>query len=136
VVLSGMSTLEQVKQNIASASVSGVSTLRAEELALVERVRAKYQEYSAIPCTQCGYCMPCPNDVDIPLNFACYNRGVMHDDVGFMRLVYGSFMPDRTRASSCVQCRECEGRCSQRIPISEWMPQVHTVLGEGQPYPE
>ena len=134
VVLSGMSTLKQVEQNLVSARVSGVNTLTTEELARVERVRAKYQEYRAIPCTQCRYCMPCPNGVDIPLNFYDYNRGVMYDDLGFMRYAY-SFLTEETRASACIQCRECEEKCSQRIPISEWMPQVHAVLGEGQPYP-
>jgi len=135
VVLSGMSTLEQVEQNLVSVSESGVDTLTTDELALVERLRAKYQEYQAIPCTQCRYCMPCPNGVDIPLVFYDYNRGLMHDDIEFMRFVY-SFLPEGSRASACIQCGECEEKCSQRIPISEWMPQVHAVLGEGQPYPE
>jgi predicted aldo/keto reductase-like oxidoreductase len=136
VVLSGMSTLEQVEQNIASASLSGVDTLTAEELALVEQVRARYQEYRVIPCTWCRYCMPCPNGVDIPWNFQYYNRGVMYDDAEFVRMVYNYVWPEGSRASACIQCRECEKKCSQRIPISEWMPQVHAVLGEGQPYPE
>ena len=134
VVLSGMSTLEQVAQNVASAGASGVDTLTPEELALVERVRDKYLEYRAIPCTQCRYCMPCPNTVDIPFNFAAYNRGVMHDNLGFMRYAY-SLLPEEARASACVECGECEPKCSQRIPISEWMPQVHAVLGKEQPYP-
>ena len=60
----------------------------------------------------------------------------MYDDLGMMRWVYNTFMPEGTRASACVQCCECEAKCSQRISISEWMPQVHAVLGEEQPYPE
>jgi predicted aldo/keto reductase-like oxidoreductase len=74
--------------------------------------------------------------VDIPWNFQYYNRGVMYDDTEFVRMVYNYVWPEGTRASACIQCRECEEKCSQRIPISEWMPQVHAVLGEGQPYPE
>ena len=95
VVLSGMSTLEQVEQNVASASRSGVDTLTAEELAMVEQVRARYQEYRAIPCTWCRYCMPCPNGVEIPWNFHCYNRGVMYDDIEFMRMTYNYVLPER-----------------------------------------
>ena len=136
IVLSGMSTLEQVRQNVASASSSGVDTLTAEELELVEQVRARYQEYGAIPCTQCRYRMPCPNSVDIPFNCEWYNRGVMVDDIEWCRGMYNYFIPEGTRASACIQCRECEEKCSQRIPISEWLPQVHAVLGEGQDYPE
>jgi predicted aldo/keto reductase-like oxidoreductase len=61
VVLSGMSTFEQVEQNLASADRSGVGTLTAEELALVDRVREAYQALCAIPCTGCKYCLPCPS---------------------------------------------------------------------------
>jgi predicted aldo/keto reductase-like oxidoreductase len=134
VVLSGMGTFEQVEQNIASASSSGVGTLDASALALIDRVRAAYREFRAVPCTQCRYCMPCPHGVDIPWVFSAYNRGLMHDDVAFMRYSY-NIMPERIRAGACVACRQCEEKCSQHIQIAEWMPRVHAVLGEGLPYP-
>jgi len=133
VVLSGMSTMQQVKENIASADVSGIGTLTEEELALIERVREKYMELCPIPCTKCGYCMPCPNGVDIPRNLETYNHGVMYDKPDYARRSY-AWIPEEARASACIQCRECEELCPQGIPISEWMPLVHTVLGEGQPY--
>jgi len=135
VVLSGMSTLDQVQENVASADVSGVNTLTREELALVERVRDKYQELSPIPCTKCGYCIPCPNGVNIPRNFEIYNEGKMYDKPGSARETYKMWLPENERASVCQDCDECEEKCPQSIPISEWMPRVHAVLGEGQPYP-
>ena len=135
VVLSGMSTMEQVQQNVASASVSAVRALSPEDQALIARVRETYRGFRAIPCTQCQYCMPCPNGVDIPRNFYLYNRGLIHGDLGFPRWLYGTAMPEENRAKECIQCRECEEKCPQHIEISAWMPQVHAVLGEGQPYP-
>ena len=133
VVLSGMSTMDQVVENVASASVSGVRHLSSEDLALVEVARQKYDELCPIPCTQCNYCMPCPNGVNIPRNFAMFNNGVMYNAFAEARHRYER-MPEESRASACIQCRECEDLCPQDIPISEWMSVVHQVLGEGRLY--
>jgi predicted aldo/keto reductase-like oxidoreductase len=134
VVLSGMSAMQQVEENVASADISGIGSLTTEELVLFDRVREKYRDLCPIPCTQCGYCMPCPNGVDIPRNFAVYNEGVMYDKPGHSRNEYNNWIPEEARASVCIQCRECEEKCPQSIPVSEWMPIVHEVLGEGKPY--
>lgn len=136
VVLSGMTAMEHVVENVASAEVSAVNTLTEAELALIDRVRERYKELCPIPCTKCGYCMPCPNGVDIPRNFSVYNEGVMYDKPDRARDGYNNWMPEEARASACIQCRECEDKCPQSIPISEWMPVVHEVLGEGKPYAE
>jgi len=132
-VLSGMSTMQHVEENLASADVSGIGTLASDELAVFDQVRKKYDELCPIPCTKCGYCMPCPNGVDIPRNFAAYNEGVMYDKPDKAREGY-KWIDEEKRASACIQCRECEEKCPQSILISEWMPIVHEVLGEGQPY--
>ena len=134
VVLSGMSTMEQVEQNVASAGASGPGTLTAGDLALVEQAREKYDELCPIPCTQCGYCMPCPNGVDIPTNFVTYNQGIMYNEPDHAREEYSGEISEEARASACIQCRECEDKCPQSILVSEWMTYVHEVLGEGKPY--
>ncbi|MBC7250631.1 MAG: aldo/keto reductase [Anaerolineae bacterium] len=143
VVLSGMSTLEQVKENVALASASGIGTLTADELALYDRVRARYRELTAIPCTRCGYCMPCPQGVDIPANFANYNDGLMYDKPEAARGQYSWWkyayevqgnLDHDIRAAQCIQCGECETKCPQAIPISEWMPVIHRALAENGPY--
>ena len=134
VVLSGMSTMQQVEENVASADASEINTLTEEELALVAQVREKYQELCPIPCTKCDYCMPCPNGVNIPRNFDIYNEGMMYDKPEHAREEYNSWLSEDQRASECIQCRECEEKCPQGILISEWMVRVHAVLGEGQPY--
>jgi hypothetical protein len=129
-----MSAMQHVEENVASAGVSGVNTLAEGELALIARVRDKYRELCPIPCTECGYCMPCPNGVDIPRNFTVYNQGVMYDKPDRSRTEYNNWIPEEARASACIQCRDCEELCPQNIPISEWMVLVHEVLGEGKPY--
>jgi hypothetical protein len=138
VVLSGMSAMEHVEENVASAAVasdpaSGTATLTEEELALIARVREAYQALCPIPCTQCNYCMPCPHGVDIPRNFEIYNQGVMYDKPDHARRQYG-FLDEEKRANACVACLECEEQCPQSIRISDWMVHVHEVLGEDAPY--
>ena len=133
VVLSGMSTMEQVVENVALAEQSGNARMTQADLALIAQVRAKYEEICPIPCTQCKYCMPCPNGVNIPRNFAIYNNGVMYNQIAGARRGY-TRQPEAERASACIQCRECEEKCPQHIIISERMPEVHGVLGEGKPY--
>lgn len=143
-VLSGMSAMSHVEQNLSSADQSGVGSLSAEELALVDRVRGEYESLSPIPCTRCGYCMPCPNGVDIPENFTIYTNGAIYESPGIARGSYAwllrghevGIFPKDSRAFHCVQCGTCESKCPQGIPISKWMPRIHAVLGEGKPYPE
>jgi predicted aldo/keto reductase-like oxidoreductase len=131
VVLSGMSSLEQVRENIQSAEASAVGILGERELELVRQVRRCYQKLAPIPCTSCDYCMPCPHGVNIPQNLRIYNQGIMYENEASSRRDY-SFVPEAARASACIQCRECEEKCPQKILISEWMPKVHASLGEGK----
>jgi len=129
VVLSGMSAMEQVRQNVSNASRSGVGTLIKEELDLVAQVHSKYKEMTPIPCTKCGYCMPCPNGVDIPRNFDLYNQAIAYNNLNQSREIYSSkFFPEEQRASACKDCNTCEEKCPQHIMISEWMPKVHEEL--------
>jgi uncharacterized protein len=139
-VLSGMSSKAQVEENIASASASKVGLLAKEELALFDEAREEYNRLTAIPCTACRYCMPCPSGVDIPRNFGIYNDGIRFDkpekargDYAWMAtaLKLGLAKADE-RAASCVGCRACEEKCPQKIKIADWMAQVDSSLGKGQ----
>jgi predicted aldo/keto reductase-like oxidoreductase len=128
VVLSGMNTLEQVQQNLASAERSGVGTLPPEELDLVARVQAAYRGLDPIPCTKCQYCMPCPNGVNIPRNFELYNQATVYGNESLAKSLYNYHMPEAERASACIACGECEEKCPQQIEISDWMARVHETL--------
>jgi uncharacterized protein len=135
VVLSGMSAMSHVEENVTSANVAGINTLTGDEAALIEQVRARYQKLCPIPCTKCGYCLPCPNGVNIPANFEVYNDGAMYEKPASARGLYKWRLPENERASACIQCGDCETKCPQNIPISEWMPRVQAVLENDQPYP-
>jgi predicted aldo/keto reductase-like oxidoreductase len=133
VALSGMSTMKQVEENIRSADTSGIHSLGAKELQLIERIKEKYTLRTAIPCTKCGYCMPCENGVDIPSNFELYNDAMIYDNPITARMRYTRFMTEKQRAHACQQCRKCEEKCPQKIPVSEWMPKVDAMMGEVRP---
>jgi len=127
-LLSGMSTFQQVTENLASAGRSGPGTMTPEELALVERVREQYDALSAIPCTNCKYCQPCPNDVAIPRIFELYNQAVMFNARDPMRFAYTHWVREEERADNCIECGECETKCPQEIDIIDWLKQVHTYF--------
>lgn len=131
VVLSGMSTMEQLEENIASAERSGIGKLSEKELDIIERVRIRYLQRAAIPCTGCSYCMPCPNNVNIPRNFSIYNDAVIHEDMAGASVAYNNFFDKANRASECVQCRICEEKCPQNINISDWLQKVDKALTKG-----
>jgi predicted aldo/keto reductase-like oxidoreductase len=134
VVLSGMNTMREVEENLLSAERSGVHSMGPRELDLFERVRRTYRTACPISCTKCGYCLPCPNGVNIPRNFELYNDGFIHDDPGTSRMLYSRFLAEGERACSCVRCGACEKLCPQGLPVGEWMAKVHAVLGEGKSY--
>ena len=127
VVLSGMSTMEQVEQNIASANESGPATLTGEELGLIACVRDRYQALSRIPCTDCRYCLPCPSDVNIPEVFAIYNDAMIYGDEQQAQMSY-SWLDKKERANLCVECGECLEKCPQQIDIPDWLAKAHELL--------
>jgi predicted aldo/keto reductase-like oxidoreductase len=127
-VLSGMSNMEQLEENLISAARSGVGIMSEEDLGIIEKARLAYQGRAIIPCTRCGYCMPCPNKVDIPRNFELYNESVIYDDPAGSQNSYKHFFDPKARAGKCIACKVCEPKCPQGIPISEWMPKVHKAL--------
>jgi len=127
VVLSGMSTMKQVEENVASADASRVGLLTPEELELIARVRAQYQALSPIPCTKCEYCQPCPNGVKIPQLFEMYNSAIVSNQMDQARRQYAR-VPAEERADSCTQCRQCEDVCPQHIEVSDWLMRVHEAL--------
>lgn len=128
VVLSGMSAMRQVEENLKAASNSRVRAFGLAERDLIARVRELYRTRTAIPCTKCGYCMPCPNGVHIPNNFDIYNYAHLYDDVENARFKYQVFLTEDERAAACIDCDVCEGECPQNIPISDWMPKVAALL--------
>jgi predicted aldo/keto reductase-like oxidoreductase len=131
VVLSGMSSMQHVVENVESANRSGINILSDEELSTIEEVSEEYRKLCPIPCTRCSYCMPCPSGVDIPHVFTQYNDAMMYDDPAVSRFRYGMITPEEKRADKCVECLECEEKCPQEIPITEWLKKCHSFLMPG-----
>jgi len=130
-VLSGMSTLAQVEANIASADRSGVGLLTGDELALIDRVRDEYRRLSPIPCTECKYCQPCPNGVNIPTVFGIYNEAMMFNVPDYARFAYGNWLSEAERGDHCLACGDCETKCPQHIAIIEWLEKADRFLTIG-----
>jgi len=78
--------------------------------------------------------MPCPNGVNIPRVFETYNEGLIYNHQDGARQAYTRWIPELERANNCIDCNNCEDLCPQSILVSQWMPVVHGVLGEGKPY--
>jgi predicted aldo/keto reductase-like oxidoreductase len=131
VTLSGMSTMEQVVENVKIAGrFSGPGTFKADDLAVIKKIKAAYKSLSPIPCTTCRYCQPCPNKVEIPRVFQIYNDAAMYDDMMGGKFMYnGPFgIPQDQRADKCVECSECLEKCPQKIDIPDWLKKAHEAL--------
>ncbi len=131
VALSGMSDMEQVVENVDVADRSGPGKLTTDELTLVGRAREAYHGLSPVPCTSCGYCIPCPSGVDIPRIFQIYNESIMYDDARTGRFRYRGpgGLQEEERADQCNECGECLEACPQDIPIPDWLKKAHELLG-------
>jgi predicted aldo/keto reductase-like oxidoreductase len=127
-VLSGMNGQDQLEDNLAAAETSTPGMLtegeRAAYLRVVDIFRATYK----VPCTGCGYCMPCPSNVNIPGCFSAYNASFSLGRVsGMIQYVTGTaaYRPEgRMTASQCVACGKCERHCPQNIPIRRSLADV------------
>jgi len=129
VVLSGMSTMEQVEENLSIAKTAEPETLTDNELNIFEEVKNIYQSRIKNPCTACSYCMPCPHGVDIPRAFGFYNDAYIFDDIEGKKIVYGRFLKDQG-ADLCVACGECEPKCPQKIKIIDELVSVKELFAE------
>ncbi len=124
-VLSGMNELSQVQENIASANRSGVGTLDTDAIELIRRVRDAYMQLSPIPCTKCGYCLPCPHGVNVPQNLELFNHATVlkGNSAVLCKNLYFA-MPENERAAGCVECGTCEDHCPQHISIRQMLKEV------------
>ncbi|MHA2009375.1 MAG: aldo/keto reductase [Promethearchaeota archaeon] len=148
VVLSGMSSMQHVIENVESAKNSEINSLTKAELQTISELREAYNKYTIIPCTSCGYCLPCPNGVSIPgvirlindlyywgargkprLAFF-YNRMAKTEDDLDKRKADGEEVDGA--ATLCLQCGECLEKCPQQIDIPLCMENTNALFEEGK----
>lgn len=123
--LSGMGAIEQVKENIAYADKAAAGMLSADELSVLAAAKKVFDVMALVPCTKCGYCMPCPFGLDIPGIYEAYNQmPVIGSDKA--KEMYRKF---EKKADACKKCKSCERICPQGIETSKLMPQIAKALG-------
>ena len=134
--LSGMSTYEQVEENLELASQAKLHSITADELKLIDKVRETYRSLRPVKCTNCKYCVPCPSGVDIRAVFQIYDDSVMYDDPGVGKFRYnGPFgINQDNRADKCTECGECLEKCPMNSQIPDWLKKAHEAMyQEGPP---
>ncbi len=133
-VLSGMNSESMVEENCRIASEAEACEFTKEDFDLIEKIKGYINENLKVGCTGCGYCMPCPQGVDIPSTFRCYNAMYM-DNKGtgrqeFLRIVGMRKKP--ALPTQCIACGKCESHCPQHIKIIEELKKADKAL---RPFP-
>ena len=124
-VLSGMSTIEQIKENV--SFMAEPKKMTEEETAAVNKVREIFTSMSMIPCTACHYCVldnDCPKKIQIPELFSCYNLKTIFHNWNQDYYYNNILTRDHGKASDCLKCGKCEKICPQHLPIRKLLEQV------------
>ncbi|MCQ1536620.1 aldo/keto reductase [Methanosarcina sp. KYL-1] len=128
VVLSGMSEMGHLKENLRIADEGLANSLSPEEKNLIAEVKGIYKTRIKVNCTGCKYCIPCPQGVNIPRNLGYLNDVYVLDDVENARFQYGVLLAPEEKAGNCVECGECEEVCPQGIEIRKMLKKVREYM--------
>ncbi|MCR4656981.1 MAG: aldo/keto reductase, partial [Lachnospiraceae bacterium] len=126
VVLSGMNSMEMLKENIRIASETEVGSFTDSDREVIKRVRESFEKVVKVPCTGCSYCMPCPFGVDIPGCFRCLNVSYSDSFATGMKEYFmcTTMKKEPSNAGNCRKCGRCEQHCPQSIPIRDNLERV------------
>ena len=124
VVLSGMSTMDQVEGNLEYAGRWEERQLKEDDYEMLRGVKEIFDKMALVPCTKCNYCMPCPFGLNIPGIFEAYNQ-TASVSTSFALKTYAQY---EVKADECRACRRCEKECPQHIEISEFMKKAAKAL--------
>ena len=129
-VLSGMNSLEMVRENLKSAAQAQAGMLTGDDLKLIGEIRNDLNGAIRVGCTGCGYCMPCPQGVDIPAAFRCLNDIEISGKFAALKSYWQITAIRQTpgSASRCIGCGKCERHCPQGLPICEKLKEAAREL--------
>ena len=129
-VLSGMNSVEMVRDNLDTAENTRVGELTEADEVMLRQVVLAINARMKVGCTGCGYCMPCPKGVDIPGSFAAYNRRYSEGWTAAMKdyFMCTAIRKNTSGASNCVECGKCEQHCPQQIKIRQELKAVKKTL--------
>ena len=129
-VLSGMNSMDMLRENCRIACDAQPGSLTAQDMALIDTLRQAIDEKIRVGCTGCGYCMPCPQGVDIPTAFRCYNEMYTERKSGGRREYMQTVGMRKKTAfpSQCVRCGRCEKLCPQKLPIMDELKNADRAL--------
>ena len=126
-VLSGMSNIEQMKDNI--SYMKDFQPLNEEEQIIIQKAQRILGKSSTIPCTACHYCTEgCPKQIQIPDIFSAMNRQLGNGQMAEAKSAYDQAAPEGHRASDCIGCRQCEKACPQHLPITDYLKKGAKML--------
>ncbi len=117
VILSGMSSEEQIIENVHIGDRLAPLNFKEEDFRAVERIRDIYKSRVQVPCTQCNYCIPCPAGVKIPKIFEYYNLCHVYENKESVAALYHRFVSEEQRPVRCTSCGACMEACPQKIEI-------------------
>lgn len=127
-VLSGMSSMEQLQQNIKTFEEE--KPLNEEEMKSILEIADDMLQGNILPCTACRYCTAhCPKGIDIPKILALYNEHTFTGG-GFLAPMAISALPDDKKPSACIGCKSCEAVCPQQLKIAEAMSNFADLLNQ------
>lgn len=127
-VLSGMTTMEQVDENIRILSEADLGSLTETEQKIIKNVADAYNNLIQYSCTGCKYCMPCPVKIDIPDLIGRYNDWFVFEGNQKIRDDFYTWVHPKARPSACEACKACESHCPQHLPISGIMTKAKAVF--------
>ena len=130
VVLSGMNSMEMLRENIATADSARPGEMTGEQQEFLQQIVKCINAKMKVGCTGCGYCMPCPKGVDIPGTFAAYNRCYQEGKFAGLKEYFmcTAARKNSSAASNCVGCGKCEKHCPQGLPIRQHLSDAQKVL--------
>ena len=126
-VLSGMSSIDQMKDNL--SYMKDFQPLNDEEQKIIQQAQRILGHSSTIPCTACSYCTKgCPMGINIPEIFKAANKQLGNGQLAEAREAYAVAASEGHKASDCIRCRQCEGACPQHLPITDLLQQAREMM--------